>query len=139
MSVRAGMAAFKGKRRKPLEAIRAFCVACQGGAYEAVAGCALSSCPLRPYRGSAVPADGETAVPAIRAYCVEHCLPGQPDEVTTCQAFSQAGPNPPCPLWPFRLGADPYSRQTTTEGSRERQLTLLPCAPSPLSTDESSS
>ena len=135
MNVRVGMTAFEGRRRKPLEAARAFCVACQGGLYEAVAGCSLTACPLRPHRGGEPTDRREAIIQAIRAYCVGHCLPDQPDEMSSCQAFSRSCPNGPCPLWPFRLGDDPYDpMRGATEASRERQLTLLPLNPEPTPT-----
>lgn len=38
---------------------------------------------------------------AIRRYCVETCMCGQPKEVLLCA-------NGACPLWCFRMGNDPF-------------------------------
>ncbi|MET4190698.1 MULTISPECIES: hypothetical protein [unclassified Bradyrhizobium] len=37
---------------------------------------------------------------AIRAFCI-YCMGGQTSEVRACEAIA-------CPLWPFRLGANPF-------------------------------
>jgi hypothetical protein len=47
---------------------------------------------------------------AIRAKCLDCCC-GSPSEVRRCAALD-------CPLWPFRMGTDPY-RAPVSEERRE--------------------
>ena len=51
---------------------------------------------------------------AIRAFCVETCMCGSRNEVLLCA-------NGACPLWPFRMGTDPFrdARQMTDEQRAE--------------------
>lgn len=48
---------------------------------------------------------------AIRAFCIE-CMGGQVREVKDCTA-------PNCPLYPFRMGKNPYRTRELTDEERQ--------------------
>ena len=62
--------------------------------------------------------DKKTPVKEIRKYCLECCLE-KPSEVRICAAKS-------CPLWPFRMGKNPFHNRTMTDkqkqGATERTI-----------------
>jgi len=112
----------KYPKRTPLEAIRRFCMECQGDLSNAkyVTDCRDMKCPFYAYRHG-TPPDGQPHRPmsAIKAYCHGYCLPDGREEVANCQGdMAYAGP---CPVFPFRLGVNP-NRQPLSD---ERRLSLL--------------
>ena len=108
-------------KRSPLTAIRAFCIQCQGEAYQAIIDCADTACPFFPYRrGAALDKGAHRPLPAIRAYCRKHCLPDAADDIRTCGGDTALFG--PCPVFPFRLGANPNISEATKQARRERVL-----------------
>jgi len=111
-------------KRSPLEAIRRFCIECQGDLANAqyVTACRYTVCPFHAYRHGTQP-DGQPHRPlsAIKAYCFDNCLPGASREaIADCQgdkAFTG-----PCPVFPFRLGVNPNISAETREKLRQIAL-----------------
>ena len=57
-------------------------------------------------------AEIKNPVKAIRAYCLE-CSCGQTSEVKACPVYN-------CPLYPFRMGKNPYrQRREMSEGEKQ--------------------
>lgn len=123
------MEQFKGPRRTPLEAIRNFCVIhCQNGSTQAVEECCTASCAFHPYRaGRLTPEASPRLLGVIRSKCFE-CVgsrPGDPQcvnkgQVRECSAYEQYLQSWPCPIWPYRLGSNPYYSVATRQARSER-------------------
>lgn len=97
---------FEGKRRTPLLAIRAFCLACMGGSAQLVAECASTTCPFHGQRtGTIEPGASRRLLKVIKAYCAGQCL-SQGDPVG-CMAGRGYLDLSPCPCWPYRMGRNP--------------------------------
>ncbi len=65
------------KKLSALEAIRKFCLQCQGGVSANVTECQHTACPFYAYRlGVALPAGKHRPLKTIRTYCVEECQAG---------------------------------------------------------------
>ena len=95
----------KSSKRSPMQAIRLFCLACQGDSVQGMAECRDTACPLHPYRHSAgLDTEERELLAAIRAFCIR-CA-GH-DGVYDCKGDeAEAGP---CPVFPFRKGVNPYA------------------------------
>ena len=92
---------FEGKRRTPLLAIRAFCLACMGGSAQLVAECAASTCPFHGQRMGAIePGADRRLVRVIKSYCACQCL--VVEDQATCTAGKGYLDLSPCPCWPYR-------------------------------------
>ena len=99
-----------------LEAIRRFCVQCEGDSPTNVSECLYKSCPFYAYRlGVALPAGKHRPLKTIRAYCVEECQAGNQGQVDDCQGDTAAAG--PCPAFPFRMGKSP----NVTAGTRAKR------------------
>lgn len=109
-------------KRSPLEAIRVFCVECQGGSFQGVTDCPASACPFHPYRhGNALAKGKHAPVRACRKYCFEQCLPeAGSDEVRNCGGDTAL--LGPCPVFPFRMGKNPNKQKPLSE---ERRAALV--------------
>lgn len=59
----------------------------------------------------------ETPIKAIRKKCIE-CSCGQTSEVKLC-------PMEDCPLYPFRMGKNPYNTRTLSEEQKEKAAERL--------------
>ena len=104
------------KKLTALEAIRKFCLQCQGGVSANVTECQYAACPFYAYRlGVALPAGKHRPLKTIRAYCVEECQAGNQGQVDDCQGDTAAAG--PCPAFPFRMGKSP----NVTAGTREKR------------------
>lgn len=103
----------------PIEAIRAFCVQCQGSSYEAVINCNDLDCVFYAYRrGKTSEHENTQPVKAIRKYCHVICQCGAgSDEVKNCQGDKAA--LGPCPVFPFRMGRNPNIKPETREKRRQ--------------------
>ena len=105
------------KKLTALEAIRKFCLQCQGGVSANVTKCQNTACPFYAYRlGVALPAGKHRPLKTIRAYCVEECQAGNQGQVEGCQGDTAAAG--PCPAFPFRMGKSP---NVTTETREKRR------------------
>jgi hypothetical protein len=94
----------EGKRRKPLQAIRAYCLWCCGGSALEVRQCPADGCAFYPYRAGVIaPGASRSLLKAIKA----RCLDCKPDGAADCDAFEAYETHPPCPCWPFRMGRNP--------------------------------
>ena len=62
-------------------------------------------------------------VKAIHAFCVE-CMGGNPKEVEGCTA-SESSSYGFCPLYPFRMGKNPYRVEGQTEAQKAATLANL--------------
>ena len=104
------------KKLTALEAIRKFCLQCQGGVSANVTECQHTACPFYAYRlGVALPAGKHRPLKTIRAYCVEECQAGNQGQVDDCQGDTAAAG--PCPAFPFRFGKSP----NVAAGTREKR------------------
>ena len=100
-----------------LEAIRRFCVQCEGDSPTSVTECLYKACPFYAYRlGVALPAGKHRPLKAIRTFCLEECQAGSQCQVEGCQGDTAAAG--PCPAFPFRLGKSP---NVTTETREKRR------------------
>ena len=100
-----------------LEAIRRFCVQCEGDSPTNVSECLYKACPFYAYRlGVALPAGKHRPLKAIRTFCLEECQAGSQCQVEGCQGDTAAAG--PCPAFPFRLGKSP---NVTTETREKRR------------------
>ena len=114
------------RRRSPLQAIRAFCLECEGDSPDNVKDCLNPACQFYVYRLGAPPkGQAHKPLPAIKEYCHDQCQAGSGrEEVLSCK-----GDEPvydvlqPCPVYPFRLGKNPNISAKTRE--RLRQVALL--------------
>ena len=102
-------------KRTPLEAIRVFCVECQGGSFQGVSECGDTACPFHLYRhGSALAKGKHAPVRACRAYCFTYCLlDSGADAVRDCGGNTAL--LGPCPVFPFRMGKNPNRRALSPE------------------------
>ena len=107
------------KPLSPLEAIRAFCLECDGSHVNA---CLYPACPFYDYRLGKRPAGKVCAtVKAIQTYCHEECQAGSGShEVLTCQGDKAI--LGPCPVFPFRMGKNPNRSIPLSE---ERRAALV--------------
>lgn len=109
-------------KRTPLQAIRRFCIECQGDFSTAryVRECKDKACPIYAYRHDENSERKKfKPLAVIKAYCHTYCLPDGHFEVLTCQGDEAfAGP---CPFYPFRMGKTPYKKRL----SDERRLALI--------------
>ena len=100
-----------------LEAIRRFCVQCEGDSPTSVTECLYKACPFYAYRlGVALPAGKHRPLKAIRTFCLEECQAGNQGQVEGCQGDTAAAG--PCPAFPFRMGKSP---NVTTETREKRR------------------
>ncbi len=100
-----------------LEAIRRFCVQCEGDSPTSVTECLYKACPFYAYRmGVALPAGKHRPLKAIRTYCLEECQAGNQGQVEGCQGDTAAAG--PCPAFPFRFGKSPNITPETREKRR---------------------
>ena len=107
-------------RRSPLQAIRVFCLECDGGSSNNVNSCLNPACPFYGYRLGTLP-DGQPhqSVKAIRTYCFEQCQAGSDrSEVLTCQGDKAI--LGPCPIYPFRLGKNPHKSKPLSDERRTK-------------------
>ncbi len=125
---------FQGKRRSPLDAIRAFCVWCSGGSSREVALCVSGPdkrhpCDLWHYRfGKIPPKVSRSLLKAIKARCRD-CMPDGPKD---CDANTPYDHIPPCPLWPYRLGRNPnVSKEVRRKRSEQGKRQMNFSAPQP--------
>lgn len=96
-------ALYKAKRLSAIDAVRAFCTACNGGA-AFLESCPSPNCALYKYRIDAK----RLPLTAIERYC-KQCA-GNSREVLTCSAYTEDEyANAPCPLWPYRMGIETYT------------------------------
>ena len=94
------------KKLSALEAIRKFCLQCQGGVSANVTECQYTACPFYAYRmGVALPAGKHRPLKTIRTYCVEECQAGNQGQVDDCQGDTAAAGS--CPVFLFRMGRNP--------------------------------
>ena len=99
-----------------LEAIRRFCVQCEGDSPTSVTECLYKACPFYAYRmGVALPAGKHRPLKAIRTFCLEECQAGSQCQVEGCQGDTAAAG--PCPAFPFRMGKSP----NVTAGTRAKR------------------
>lgn len=106
-------------RRSPLQAIRVFCVQCQGGSAQGVTECTDNICPFYAYRFGIPPQDKKhQPMKAIKQFCLINCqVEAGRQEVVHCQGDkAMLGP---CPVFPFRLGRNPNVSQATREKRRQ--------------------
>ena len=91
------------------QAIRHFCLECQGRLPRAVDNCKDELCPLFSHRFhdsegaetlAAAPAPPPRPLRAVRAQCLA-CCGGEREEVRSCSAGKD------CSLWEFRFGVSP--------------------------------
>ena len=88
------------------QAIRSFCLECQGRLSHAVEACEDYDCKLYPFRKLAVEdmdfaqKTEQKPLRAVRQHCLI-CCGGERDEVRNCAAGKT------CTLWPFRFGVSP--------------------------------
>jgi hypothetical protein len=82
------------KRRRPAEAIHAYCVDCVGSSY-IVKKCSLINCQFYTYRMGR----GRPRMKSVRRFCLE-CINGSKQLVRNC-------PSTGCTVWPFRMGKNP--------------------------------
>jgi hypothetical protein len=113
-------------KRSPLEAIRVFCIECQGGSFQGVIECADTACAFYPYRhGTALEKGRHSPVKACKAYCSENCLAGAGYE-----AVKDCGGDTallgPCPVFPFRMGTNPNISAESRAKARQRALETDP-------------
>lgn len=105
------------KRFTALEAIRKFCLQCQGGVFANVTECQHAACPIYSYRlGVPLPAGKHRPLKTIRTYCVEECQAGNQGQADDCQGDTAAAG--PCPVFPFRMGKSPNVTAETREKRR---------------------
>ncbi|NCB23828.1 MAG: hypothetical protein EOM56_13560 [Deltaproteobacteria bacterium] len=105
------------KKLTALEAIRKFCLQCQGGVSANVTECQYTACPFYAYRlGVALPAGKHRPLKTIRAYCVEECQAGNQGQVEGCQGDTAVAGS--CPVFLFRMGKSP---NVTTETREKRR------------------
>lgn len=96
--------------KTPLEAIRAQCVECVGGAVKEIATCDCR-CAFHKYRMG----KGKPSVKVIRAFCME-CMCGAHSAVRECQTET-------CPLWIYRFGVRPaFTASQMKKISRRRSV-----------------
>lgn len=88
--------------KTPLEAIRSYCLYCNGGNSAEVRRCdadgqtpGFDPCPFHPYRMGR----GRPSVKIIRKFCLE-CMGGSREFVSTCTI-------PDCFCYPYRMGKNP--------------------------------
>lgn len=53
----------------------------------------------------------------MRTYCLECCLE-KPSEVRLCQSIK-------CPLWPYRMGKDPFRKRKMTDEQKQEAAQRL--------------
>ncbi len=108
---------FQGKRRSPLDGIRAYCLWCCGGSPSEVSRCPSTDCACHPYRlGVIQPGAPRSLMAIIKARCLD-CMP---EGAAACDAYQDFGHHPPCPLWPFRLGRNPNYGKDLRQERRDR-------------------
>ena len=108
---------YEGKRRSPLDAIRAFCMWCCGGSALEVRLCPSAGCAFSLYRAGTIPARARRSlVKIIKARCLD-CIP---DGAADCDAFQALEHHPPCPCWPFRMGKNPNIGAATRKKRKEQ-------------------
>jgi hypothetical protein len=112
---------FDGPRKTALESIRLFCVGCMGGSFALVAECPSVDCIFYRYRtGTIEPGADRRLMRIIKTYCAEQCLPQEdPAGCTAGKAYLDLSP---CPVWPFRLGRNPYYGDERRERLREQAI-----------------
>ena len=109
------------KKRTPLQAIRAFCLECDGTSYT-VNDCLYPQCPFYDFRFGRLPEGrASDSVAVIKTYCHKECQAGSGShEVLTCQGDKAV--LGPCPVFPFRMGKNPNKSILLSE---ERRAALV--------------
>ena len=106
----------KYPKRTALEAIRFFCVECQGGSFQGVTECHDLACAFFPYRhGEYIGSGQHKPTGAIKAYCQACC-----EDVKGCGGDTAV--LGPCPVFPFRLGVNPNITAETRERMRQSAI-----------------
>lgn len=102
----------------PLKAVRKNCLWCCADQPAEVRLCPVEACALHEYRMGKRPESPKlTPIKAIRARCRDCCGETWAD-VRDCPGFElDAGP---CPLYPYRLGKNPYVSSEAREAARRR-------------------
>lgn len=109
---------FEGKRRTPLQAIRAKCLWCAGNSANEVRLCPVEGCALHEYRAGHRPETATlTPIKAIKAKCRD-CYGLSWADVQDCPGLGLA--DGPCPLHAYRLGKNPNISTETREAMRQR-------------------
>jgi hypothetical protein len=120
-----GAASDNASERKLLKSLRCFCLQCQGEQTLFVRTCPDTACALYPFRlpgACGVSTSGERAVRAVRRYCL--MCAGTKQDVRGCAAGAS------CPLWVYRFGVHPATRQRVTARRTTPQFLRLPGFPS---------
>lgn len=101
---------FAGELLAPMRAVRLWCATCQDLPQSATPACAETDCSLFGLaRMHASRTDPELVVQAIGRFC-KQCAGGK-REVRACAAGKGYLDSEPCPLWPYRLGIDPFAKR----------------------------
>ena len=107
------------------QAIRSFCMECQGRLSHAVDACEDHDCKLYPFRKAVAENlelfhnTKEKPVRAVRQHCLI-CCGGERGEVRNCAAGKT------CALWPFRFGVNPTIYRKVKEKWRGPKHYALP-------------
>lgn len=107
------------------QAIRSFCMECQGRLSHAVDACEDHDCKLYPFRKFVAESPDishnteEKPTRAVRQHCLI-CCGGERDEVRNCAAGKT------CTLWPFRFGVNPTIYRKVKEKWRGPKHYTLP-------------
>lgn len=105
---------YLGKKRTPLEAMKAFCNWCMSGTAH---DCDSVKCALHPYKGGEIPPKASrNLLKQIKARCLD-CMPNGAE---SCDAFEPYEFHKPCPLWPYRLGKSPNVSEATRQKRSEQ-------------------
>ena len=110
------------KGLSPIQAIRAFCMQCEGGSSAHVQSCRYPPCPFYAYRiGKVKKAKPTDTLTAIKRYCFEQCQAGSSQhEVVICQGDKATLGS--CPVFSFRLGKNPNKLKLLSD---ERRIALV--------------
>lgn len=95
-----------GRHKTPRRAILLFCKECVSGNLNL---CASPKCHFYPFKRQATLKDGigVSLLKTIKAYCL-HCVGYKSEEVKNCTGKD-------CPVFPFRLGRNPYLKGGSTD------------------------
>lgn len=121
----AGSSAVSPVDRRCRQAIRHFCLECQGRLPKAVDNCEDDSCPLYLFRlndpESRLDQPGLPIRPmrAVRQQCLA-CCANERDEIRNCSAGKS------CSLWEFRFGVSPAVYRRVKERLRGPKHFILP-------------
>jgi hypothetical protein len=79
----------------PDKAVRERCLDCSGFSPQKIKVCWAKDCQLYPFRDGKCKRNLKTIGEAIKQYCRQHCMNGQPSEVLKCPSLR-------CPLHAYR-------------------------------------